>query len=309
MRLPSPASNESWALALSGGADSTALLHRCCEAGFPVTALHFNHGFSDENGDEGEAFCRELCDTLGVPLIVGHCLTPWDGRLTKEVFARNHRMDFFVRVMRARKFTGLLVAHQMDDRAENLILRLARGCGLSGLTSFDEAGTVLGAGELKLWRPLLDETHADQVAWLQARKLTWVEDCSNEDVTIPRNAIRKLLVPRLKHFVAGANVSAKLLAEEDAFLAQLTAQAVQTQTPQRLTLAEGTPAVLIRRALRQWLPNLTHAWLHRLADLPLRQIVQVPGGFRIRRAAVATWENLGHCPDGRRAAVESATRD
>ena len=290
MRLPDDSPALSWGLALSGGADSTALLHRCCGAGLAITALHFNHGFADENGNEAEAFCRALCVSLNVPLRVGRCAESWTGQATKEVFARRHRMAFFADASRALGLEGILLGHQADDRAENLILRLARGCGLGGLTSFGWAGRLPGAPEVRLWRPLLDETHADQVAWLRARGLAWVEDVSNADTSIPRNAIRRHVIPSLPHFVAGANASADLLAEEDAFLEGLTQQATQAVSPERLVLAPDTPEVLARRALRAWLPGLTRAWLGRLFELRVGVIVQVPGGLRIRKTAPFVWE-------------------
>lgn len=300
MRLPTDSPSLPWGLALSGGADSTALLHRCREAGFSVTALHFNHGFTDENGDEAEAFCRALCATLGVPLRVGRCAEPWTGQATKEVFARNHRMAFFADASHALGLGGILLGHQADDRAENLILRLARGCGLGGLTSFGWAGELPGAPEVCLWRPLLDETHADQVGWLRARGLPWVEDVSNADTSIPRNAIRRHVIPCLPHFVAGANASADLLTEEDAFLEGLAKKATQVASPERLVLAPDTPEVLARRALRAWLPNLTRVWLKRLFELRVGVIVQVPGGLRIRKTASFAWEVLTSPPTAAR---------
>lgn len=296
MRFPDDIYSVPWGLALSGGADSTALLYRCVEAGVPVTALHFNHGFTDENGDESEAFCRSLCVKLGVSLRVGRCHVSWDGRATKEVFARRHRMAFFAEALRSIGGVGILLGHQADDRAENLILRLARGSGLRGLTSFGFGGRLPGAPEFRLWRPLLDETHAEQVAWLRARGLAWVEDVSNADTSIPRNAIRRLLLPHLPHFVAGANASADLLTEENAFLEKLAEEAVVTRSPDRLTLWAGTAEVVARRALRAWLPSdLTREWLSRLFSLPVGVIVQIPGGFRVRKVGEFSWENLGPC--------------
>ena len=295
MRFPENVAETKWAVALSGGADSTALLCRCLEAGIPVTALHYNHGFADENGDEAETFCRELCESLGVPLIVGRCEDAWFGRPTKEVFARNHRLAFFAEVMSAQGLTGLMLGHQADDRAENLILRLARGCGLSGLTSFSWKGALPGAPQIRLWRPLLDEHHADQIAWLKAHSRHWVEDISNADTSIPRNAIRRELIPHLPHFVDGANASADILAEEDAYLQALAEAATEVATSETLTLRAGIHPVLARRALHTWCPTLNRAWLDGLLALPVGAIVQVPSGLRLKKIAAFSWQNLGLC--------------
>jgi len=292
MRLPPRDDTTLWGLGLSGGADSTALLLRCAEAGFPVRPLHFNHAFPDENGDEAEDFCRALCRRLGLPLLAARCPETRPPRETKEVFARRHRMVFFADAARRLGLGGILLAHQADDRAENLILRLARGSGLGGLSSFGIEGTLPGVPGVRLWRPLLDETHAAQVAWLQAHGESWVEDASNADTSIPRNAIRHLLLPRLPHFTAGANATADLLAEEDAFLETLAENAVETRTERALALHPGTPPVLCRRALRRWLPGLTRTWLERLCALPEGQIVQTPGAVRVEKTRPGAWRRL-----------------
>ena len=293
MRLPEDVKQVRWALGLSGGADSVALLLKCLEAGVRPVALHFNHAFADENGDEAEAFCRTLCAALGVALIVGRRQVGAQERGSKESRARAARMAFFAREIPATGCVGILLAHQADDRAENLVLRLARGCGAEGLSSFGWGGTVPGAPSLRVWRPLLDETHAEQVAWLEARGQCWVEDVSNADVTIPRNAIRHVLVPVLPHFTSGANASADLLAEESACLARLAESATVSRTGQTLELRPETDSVLARRALRKWLPNvMTRQQTEALLALPVDGVTQVEGGIRVRRVGAWTWVRL-----------------
>ncbi len=292
MRLPGMDDGARWALGLSGGADSTALLHKLLEHGVRPIALHLNHGFTDENGDEAEAFCRELCAGLGVPIRVGRApgdAGPAGG--SKEARARGWRMAFFAAEMRAVGAAGLFLAHQADDRAENLVLRLARGCGAEGLTSFGVAGRLPGTSDLRVWRPLLDETHAAQVAWLRARGLPWVEDVSNADLTIPRNAIRRVLAPLLPHFVSGANASADLLAEESACLARLAEAAVLSRSRDVLRLRPGVDPVLTRRAIRAWLAPiaLTRRQVEALLALPEGTRTQVGGATLVRRLAAAAW--------------------
>ncbi len=290
MRWPEDLFGARWALGLSGGADSVALLHRCVEAGCRPLALHFNHGFADENGDEAERFCRDLCARLGVSLRVGRCAAPEAGPGSKEARARRARLAFFAMALREADATGILLAHQADDRAENLILRMARGCGADGLASFGWCGMLPTAPERRICRPLIDETHAAQVTWLQTRGLAWVEDVSNADLTIPRNAIRRVLTPLLPHMVAGMNASADLLAEENAFLATLAERAIVERTPGVLCLAEGTPPVLARRALRAWLLVApTRRQVERLLALPVGAVIQTEGHVTVRRLSPAAF--------------------
>lgn len=280
-----------FAVGLSGGADSVALLYRCLEIpGKRIVALHFNHGFSDENGDESEAYCRALCSRLGVRLIVGACVIEWDKKTTKEVFARQQRFSFFKRAMQEEGMTALALAHHAGDRAENLVLRLARGSSLEGLVSFREQSPFPGWPEATIFRPLLDETHETFTAWLKARGETWIEDTSNVDTTIPRNAIRHYVRGVLPHFVSGANLSADILAEENAYINEQVDRAIILCDHRNLVLSTETPLVLQRRALRRWMPEaLTYTQLQALAQLPEGAPYNITRDVRVVRTGAMAW--------------------
>lgn len=289
--------DEPVALGLSGGADSVALLWRCRDRGIAPLALHFNHAFADENGEEAEAFVRALCSRLGVRLEVARCREAWSGRgESKEAFARRHRLAFFARACRAAGIKTLLLAHQADDRAENVVLRLARGCGGAGLFGFGACAPLQGAPEIRIVRPLLACTHDALMAEVRARGEGWVEDCSNADVRIPRNALRRCLVPTLPHFTQGVNAAARLLAEDEAYLEEAARAAVVSESPARLALHPGTATVLARRALRRWLAGEAkgplgpgQAACERLLTLAPGAVTMVPGRVRIRREAPWVW--------------------
>lgn len=288
------------ALGLSGGADSVALLLRCLDARQQVLALHYNHALPDERGDEAEAFVRALCARLSVPLAVGRCEEPWPGRReSREAFARRHRMAFFANQLRSHALRTLLLAHQADDRAETAILRLARGSAGAGLTGFSVQAPLPGAPACRILRPLLGETHASLVAELRARDQAWFEDPSNADLTIPRNALRRVLVPTLPHFTSGVNAALTLLAEDDAYLEHAAQQAIRQATPELLELAPQTPSVLARRALRAWLAGDPTGPLGpgqgacaRLLALPPGAVTTIPGARRIRRLTENAWIRL-----------------
>lgn len=277
------------AIGLSGGADSVALLLKALAHGIACIALHFNHGFEDEAGDADETCVRGLCARHNVSLVVGRCPETWTTGETKEVFARRHRMDFFKREMHRNRLTLLFLAHHADDRAENAVLRLARGCGPEGLTSFSFLTAFPGEPAFRICRPLLDETHADQVAWLQTHAEPWCEDLSNSDTSIPRNAIRRLLVPRLPHFTAGVNAAVDLLTEEHLFLESLAAEATVRQTPHELKIRTNTHPVLVRRLLRAWLGALTKRQTEELVRLPIGSLCEVSGAARVRRHSETVW--------------------
>ncbi len=298
MHLEQAYFDEPVCIGVSGGADSVALLLRCVEAGLRVTAIHFNHGFEDELGDEDEVYVRALCAEHGIALIVGRCEEVWPSSESKEVFARRQRFDFFAKALKTTGCRFLFLAHHANDRAENLVLRLARGCGAEGLTSFRERVPFPGDEGLILVRPLLNETHAEQVAWLESRGISWREDVSNADTSIPRNAIRHLLAPKLPHFTAGANATAELLTEEHDFLHQLTLQRCLVCTTYGLMVREGTERVLLRRALRLWSPTpLSRKQTDALLSLGVGDVLEVARGVRIRRIGTWQWERLRVAPE------------
>lgn len=285
-----------FAVGLSGGADSVALLYKCLELPHKtIIAVHFNHAFDDENGDEAEAYCRDLCERLHVPLYVDKCSIDWDRKTTKEVFARDQRFAFFKRALKAHGMKSLVLAHHSGDRAENLVLRMARGSGLEGLVSFRSKGPFPGWPDATIYRPLLDESHEDQTRWLEAHGETWIEDTSNVDTTIPRNAIRHHLRTVLPHFVAGANLAADILTEENAYLNQCVDAIILRKSPHHLNLKADAPLVLIRRALRRWIPEaLSYTQLQALAQLPQGASYNLTPSVRILATKPTCWKRIEH---------------
>jgi len=127
-----------WAVAFSGGADSLALLLILWADGpgrwgRKFVVLHFNHRLRGAAADADEKFCVNVCDALGVKCVVGRWQNPQ--RLASEADARVVRMEFFSREMSRRKARLLWLAHQQNDIAETMLMRLARGSGTGGLAA------------------------------------------------------------------------------------------------------------------------------------------------------------------------------
>ncbi|MBQ2191727.1 MAG: tRNA lysidine(34) synthetase TilS, partial [Clostridia bacterium] len=130
--------------ALSGGADSTALLLVLCalreELGFKLFAAHFNHGIRAA-ADEDEAFCRELCRMNGVLVFCEKQDVPQyakENGLSLETAARLLRYEFLFRVKKSIGADMLATAHHADDSAESVLMHIIRGSGMSGLAGIRE---------------------------------------------------------------------------------------------------------------------------------------------------------------------------
>ena len=186
-------------VALSGGADSTALLHALVRArGGPdgLAAAHFNHRIRGAEGDADEAFCRDLCASLGVPIRVGSADVPADAARTGEsleMAARRLRHAFLDRAAREVGARAVALGHTLDDQLELFLLRLARGAGLRGLAAMPP----VSPGPPARIRPFLALRHAQLTDFLRAEGLAWREDSTNAQDDALRNRIRHHAVPAL----------------------------------------------------------------------------------------------------------------
>lgn len=281
---------EPWCVALSGGADSVALLLTLCrsrKAGCglridgavaaerataepetwnpepgtgrapALVALHFNHRLRGAAADADEAFCRDLCASLGVPLVVGAADWP-AGSDVSEAQAREARMAFFAESMRACGAHALWLGHHRDDVVETMLLRLARGSGSRGLAA-PRPVQRLTDGTVRL-RPLLDCAKAEIVAALRGAGVRWCEDESNHGEAYFRNRLRRAVIPAWREaapadLAAAVARSRALLEEEDAALEEWVDRVLPAEPGEVLLLAglRAVPVAVTRRALHRWL--------------------------------------------------------
>ena len=185
--------------AVSGGADSVALLYWLCAecaagrvAG--VAAAHLHHGLRGEEADRDEAFVRRLCEKRGVPL---HIRREDVGARAKEAgegieeAGRRLRYAFFDEIARTEGYDRIATAHTLSDNVETVLLHMTRGCGPDGL-----CGIAPSRG--RLIRPLLTCTREEVEAYCRACGLDFVTDSTNADVAYARNRVRGRVVPELE---------------------------------------------------------------------------------------------------------------
>ena len=180
-------------VALSGGADSVALLRVLLALRYDVRAAHCNFRLRAGEYDRDEAFCRDLCHTLGVPLHIVHFDTRCYASLhhvSLEMAARCLRYDYFGKLMADLNLDGVCVAHHRDDSVETLLLNLIRGTGVEGLKGIaPRNGMVL--------RPLLDVGRQDILRYLESLNQPFITDSSNLVDDVQRNKVRLNVIPEL----------------------------------------------------------------------------------------------------------------
>lgn len=186
------------AVAVSGGADSVALLHILLELreklGILISVAHFNHQLRGRASDDDEKFVAALAAKYSLNVHVARDDVAAKAKRDKsnlEDTARRARYAFFERLLSAGLATKIAVAHTADDQAETVLAHIIRGTGLTGLGGIHPvAGHVV--------RPLLTVRRSDLRAYLRARKQPWREDATNRDTTKTRARIRKKLIPLLE---------------------------------------------------------------------------------------------------------------
>lgn len=185
-------------VAISGGADSVALLDVLVRAGYKCIAAHCNFHLRGTESDRDEAFVRELCAQMNVPLEVKSFDTLFYARTHNvgiEVAARELRYTWFEEIAKEKDCQAICVAHHQNDQAETLLLNLKRGSGLRGLCGMrpKSANPMFPEG-VPVVRPLLCTTRDYIEHYLRdKRHLDWVTDSTNSDLTISRNAVREQL--------------------------------------------------------------------------------------------------------------------
>lgn len=197
-------SGERLCVAVSGGADSTALLMALHESavalGIGLSAAHLHHGIRGDEADGDQAFLQDLCKQLDVPLHLEHADVPADAAAngeTLEEAARHARLRFFDGLLQSGAATAVATAHTEDDQAETVLMKLMRGAWTEGLGGISP---VLERERGRIVRPLLGATRVQVVAFLQARQQTWREDSTNQSPAHTRNRVRTQLMPLLREF-------------------------------------------------------------------------------------------------------------
>jgi tRNA(Ile)-lysidine synthase len=204
-RYPSLKEAPVWGIAVSGGADSTALLLAARELGKTTVAMHMNYGLRGEESDGDEQFVKDLAERIGSSCEVK--------RVKPENQAEETLRELRYRWCLESGVPAILTGHCLEDQAETVMHRILRGSGPEGLRG------ILPVYRKRIFRPLLGVRREELRAFLQQRHETWREDSSNRDERYRRNWLRHSLLPEVR---------AHLNPEADAALAR-AAQVAQDE--------------------------------------------------------------------------------
>lgn len=190
-------------VALSGGADSIALLSVLHQLGYKCVAAHCNFHLRGDESNRDMLHCQSVTQLIGVDLIVrdfdvnSRMLSTGE---SVEVACRNLRYAWFNELLSTYGAQAVAVGHHTEDRAETFILNLMRGAGITGLSSMKaKNGSVV--------RPILWSTRVEIEDYLNTRQLGYVVDSSNHSDAHRRNRIRNHILPLMEEHFPGATAA------------------------------------------------------------------------------------------------------
>lgn len=260
----------------SGGADSLGLLVVLAKVAnrvpLSLVAVHVDHGVRTSSRREQEE-AGDLAERLRVPF--QPVTLPIDPRIAHpglgfEEAARRERYLALARISQSDRSTVIAIGHHLQDQAETVLLHLLRGAGTSGLLGMSEWTEMTvpwweasPAPPTTIWRPFLQESRDTIRAVAASVGLTPVEDPTNKEVELRRNAIRELILPQLESIIPGATAAigrcADIAAPESALLDEITSHAalhvLSHDLVDRAALLDQ-PTAIQRRLVRRWVHDV-----------------------------------------------------
>lgn len=214
---------ENVVVGLSGGADSCALTHILARLSekmdLHITAVHINHGIRGEEAERDERSAEEFCRRLNIEFIAYHCDIPLEAAkrgIGEEEAGRLVRYEKFYETAEKKNGAKTAVAHNMNDKAETLIMNLCRGAGMKGLAGIKPvSGSII--------RPLIFCTRDEIEKYCDDNNIEYCTDSTNLQNEYTRNKIRNILLPWLSENInpaAAMNMAnaSELLREEEEYL-------------------------------------------------------------------------------------------
>ncbi|HEU4931972.1 MAG TPA: tRNA lysidine(34) synthetase TilS [Pyrinomonadaceae bacterium] len=317
-KLKLPFSGETIVVAVSGGADSTALLlaleelKRHHKLSVEICVAHLDHRLRKSSSKDAK-WVSELATKLGFKSVIGRSKVEEEAdgqRDNLEQAARNARYAFLQRTAKKVSAKYVLTGHTMDDQAETVLLRLMRGSAGFGLGGMEALRPLAKNSSITLVRPLLWARRIDTEEYCRLRRIKFLSDEMNDDLSFARVKVRKQLLPLMQSFnnriVEAISRTATQLREDgavlfndsDALLRRAAVSNEESDETKSLALdvkvLSNAPPALRRRALRQWLSDARGGtrrleMVHLLAVERLLEgnsggkVAELPNGGRVRR--------------------------
>jgi tRNA(Ile)-lysidine synthase len=181
-------------LAVSGGQDSTVLVHSLKEMGFKVSVAHCNFQLRGKESDEDELFVKKMADSLGLTCHIQRFNTNAFSKglkLSTQEAARELRYAWFYELLDVHQYDYIVTAHHLQDQVETILINQIRGTGLKGMRGIPLKNALVV-------RPLLETDKVEINYYAEINNIRWREDSSNASDQYLRNKLRHNVLPKLR---------------------------------------------------------------------------------------------------------------
>ena len=212
--------NKKMLVAVSGGADSTALLlilkSISRKSNIDIHAVHINHKLRKEKSDNDEKLIENLCSEINIPLTI--ISRPYVNQKEKssniENYFRESRLEEFLKLTKVTNSHGVLTAHHLNDHIETFLMKITRGSGLQGMEGIKEFIELNG---LKIYRPLIQIPKSILLKFCYKNNILPNYDYTNNSNTYSRNRIRNNIIPEFEkinpNFLESINRITKIISQ------------------------------------------------------------------------------------------------
>lgn len=189
-------------VAVSGGADSMALLHFCLKniEKKHIFVAHFHHGLRAEEADRDADFVKNFCEKNHIAFFSERqniFKLAQTEKMSIEAAARKFRYIFLAKIYEKVDAKALLTAHHLDDRIETALFYLIRGTKFSGLNSLKfQENRLINGKNICILRPFFYTEKSEILDYLQENTIEFCQDSSNDDVRFQRNFLRNEILPK-----------------------------------------------------------------------------------------------------------------
>ena len=287
-------------VAVSGGADSTALLDALARWKGNLCVAHLNHQLRGEESNADEAFVCSLAQALEIKSIIERkeISEAAEGK-NLEAVARQIRYDFLLKAAQASNAKFIFTGHSRDDQVETLLMRLLRGTGAAGLRGIHPTRKL--SDEIKLVRPMLNISRTEILAHCEHYNLEFRHDSSNHSLDFTRNRIRHELIPELNKYnplfgETFVHTAEQISADDDYLNSEVEKIFPDLVSANSLLIAPliALPTALRRRVIREWIKQ-NRGDLRRIGFVHLISVealalesegnsyVELPNGWRVLR--------------------------
>lgn len=256
-KLPKPDSIPNGILiALSGGADSVALLVILIKLGYKCSAIHCNFHLRDMESSRDEHFVSSLCSKLAIPLYIKHFNTyEWAAQHHKsiETAARELRYSYFSILGAELGISHIAIGHHSDDSIETLLLNMIRGTGIRGLMGISPMTTNQNlCPNMIIIRPFLYLTHKNILKFLTEEGIGWVDDSTNFQTDFARNKIRLKVMPILEEINPAAKANIIHMQQIMSEVSKVYESSIERDIEECISLPHDLNKAMSRREDKNW---------------------------------------------------------